>query len=1056
MLPTRIQRHVSTSTSVRIILALLAVALVLNLRPPSSAFAASTVTLDWNNVHQTIDGFGASGAFQRAAYLMNFPEPQRTTILNALFSQTSGAGLSIVRNIVGDGSPLGDGVPTIEPSLNNWVWTGDEGQIWLMQQAQTYGADRIMSTVWSPPAWMKTNGSVIGGSLSTSHYQHFADYLSRYIREYQSRFGMEIEVISLANEPCISVSYSSCCWTGPQFRDFIKNNLIATFAADGVTAKVMIGEKDSWSETIANESLADPVSAAAVDIVAGHHYSGSIVPFSNAISHGKQVWETEVSYFSGNDSSITDGIRWAREVHNFMRVDTNAFLYWWFVNEKTDGEGLVNINQSTHAYTLNKRLFTLGNYARFVRPDYVRFESTASPATGIYTTAYRDPDTGQFAVVVINENYSAQTIDLTPIGFSASSVTPYVTDSTRNLVQLANVPLTGISLAARSVTTFVGTVLLPTNTPTTTATPTVTATITRTPTRTSTLTRTPTVTLTPTRTSTITLTPTLTSTATLTATDTSTATQTSTITHTPTDTTTVTQTPTVTLTQTETSTETSTSTVTLTPTDTATVTQTPTVTLTPTETSTETSTSTVTLTPTETSTVTQTPTVTLTQTETSTETSTSTVTLTPTETSTVTQTPTITLTQTETSTETGTSTVTLTPTETSTVTQTPTITLTQTETSTETGTSTVTRTPTRTPTVTRTPSNTRTPTRTSTETLTPTDTETKTSTPTKTSTDTETLTPTGTTTATDTGTLTPSPSDTFTTTHTLTVTFTRTLTTSRTQTRTPTQTATNTATATATSTPTPIPTYTPTLSRSATLTLTFTPTPTETTPPLPGAFGKAAPGNASYALINPILSWDPSSNADGYEYCIDAIDNGACDSSWNSIGSATSVTINGLGNNHTYFWQVRAVNGNGTTYADGGIWWTFIARRRTFADVPIDHPLWVYIEAFYGAGITTGCGVNPLIFCPEQSVTRASMAVFLLRAMHGSSYAPPPADHFFADLPVAGKEWMEPWVDEFYRQGITTGCGTGPLIYCPESAVKRQAMAAFIVRAFGLPLPPPA
>ncbi len=466
----------------------------------TNARAAAGVTITWTDVHQTVDGFGAAGAFQRATYLMNMTEPARTTIVDALFSQTSGAGLSIVRNIVGDGSTLSDGVPTIEPSLNNWVWTGDEGQIWLMQQAQTRGVNRFMSTVWSPPAWMKDNNSFIQGSLATSHYQDFANYLSRYVREYNSRFGLPISVISLANEPCISVSYSSACWTGAQFHDFIKNNLTTTFQTDGVTAKVMIGEKDSWNETVDAESLADATTAARVDIVGGHHYSGTIAPFSNAASHGKSVWETEVSYFSSNDSSITDGVRWARETNDFMTTaNANAFLYWWLVSETTDGQGLVTINRSNNTYTLNKRLYTLGNFARFVRPGYVRIGSTASPLANVFTSAYKDPATGKFAIVVINDNSTAQTIDLLPSGFSATSVTPYVTDSTRNLVQLADVPLTNISLAARSVTTFVGTtgVISPTATPTRTLTP---AGPTNTPTRTNTpgiATSTPTRTLTP-------------------------------------------------------------------------------------------------------------------------------------------------------------------------------------------------------------------------------------------------------------------------------------------------------------------------------------------------------------------------------------------------------------------------------------------------------------------------------------------------------------------------------------------------------------------------------
>ncbi len=460
------------------------------------AQAAAGVSITWTDVRQTIDGFGASGAFQRATYLMNMTEPARSTILDALFSQTSGAGLSIVRNIVGDGSTLSDGVPTIEPSLNNWVWTGDEGQIWLMQQAQARGATRFFSTVWSPPAWMKSNGSIIGGSLSTSHYQNYANYLSRYIREYNSRFGLNMYAISLANEPCISVSYSSACWTGPQFRDFIKNNLISTFQNDGITAKVMIGEKECWDEAIANESLADSVSAARVDIVGGHNYCGTIAPFSNAASKGKKVWETEVSYFSNNDSSITDGIKWARRTHDFLaNANVNAYLYWWFVTEKSDGEALVQINRSNNTYTLNKRLFTLGNYSRFVRPGYVRIGSTASPITNVFTTAFKDPATGKFVLVVINDNSTAQTIDINPSGFSVGSVTPYVTDSTRNLVQLADVSPIGVSLAARSVTTFVGTAgaMGPTATPTIT------------PTRTNTLTpggATNTPTITPTRTNT--------------------------------------------------------------------------------------------------------------------------------------------------------------------------------------------------------------------------------------------------------------------------------------------------------------------------------------------------------------------------------------------------------------------------------------------------------------------------------------------------------------------------------------------------------------------------
>jgi hypothetical protein len=113
-----------------------------------------------------------------------------------------------------------------------------------------------------------------------------------------------------------------------------------------------------------------------------------------------------------------------------------------------------------------------------------------------------------------------------------------------------------------------------------------------------------------------------------------------------------------------------------------------------------------------------------------------------------------------------------------------------------------------------------------------------------------------------------------------------------------------------------------------------------------------------------------------------------------------------------------------------------------------------WIEQFYASGMTTGCAASPLRYCPEREVTRAEMAVFVLRAVHGASYEPPAASGVFSDLPVAGKEWMQPWIEQFYVEGITTGCASAPLRYCPEQSVTRAEMATFIDRAFAIPTLP--
>lgn len=116
-----------------------------------------------------------------------------------------------------------------------------------------------------------------------------------------------------------------------------------------------------------------------------------------------------------------------------------------------------------------------------------------------------------------------------------------------------------------------------------------------------------------------------------------------------------------------------------------------------------------------------------------------------------------------------------------------------------------------------------------------------------------------------------------------------------------------------------------------------------------------------------------------------------------------------------------------------------------FPDVTPDHWAADYIEQLYADGITTGCGGG--MFCPERPTTRAEMAVFIVRAVHGPGFVPPPAVGIFPDVPTW--HWAAPYIEQQYNDGITTGCGGG--LYCPERYVTRAEMAGFLVRGFNIP-----
>jgi uncharacterized repeat protein (TIGR01451 family) len=122
-----------------------------------------------------------------------------------------------------------------------------------------------------------------------------------------------------------------------------------------------------------------------------------------------------------------------------------------------------------------------------------------------------------------------------------------------------------------------------------------------------------------------------------------------------------------------------------------------------------------------------------------------------------------------------------------------------------------------------------------------------------------------------------------------------------------------------------------------------------------------------------------------------------------------------------------------------------------FADVAADHPFASWIEQLAREGITGGCATSPPRYCPDAGVTRAEMAVFLLRVIHGSGFAPPPATGVFADVPASNP--FAPWIEQLAREGITTGCSTSPSLYCPDDAATRGQSAVFIDRSFRLPVP---
>jgi glucuronoarabinoxylan endo-1,4-beta-xylanase len=380
---------------------------------------AGTAFVNFGSQAQAIEGFGGATAWM----------PQLTTTqANALFSNGSNQqiGLSILRVRI---DPAGSG---------NW---GTE--LANAQAARARGAI-VIATPWTPPASMKTNNNVVGGMLQTSSYAAFATYLESFVNFFASS-GVPLSAISMQNEPDANVTYESCSWTGATMDKWVANN------SSVLTVKLIMPESESFTTSFSDPALNDPNAVGHIGIVGGHIYGVTPKPYPNAVNKGKQVWMTE-HYISNN--GIAGALQVAKEINDSMSVaNYNAYVWWWVEDWPAESFsfGLIDANANVKPTGA-----AMGQYSKFIRPGYVRFNSTYNPSPNVFVTAYAGNN--HHVIVAINTGTAAVNQPFTLQGATVTSLTPTRTSSSQNLAQLGAVAVSNnaftYSLPGQSITTF--------------------------------------------------------------------------------------------------------------------------------------------------------------------------------------------------------------------------------------------------------------------------------------------------------------------------------------------------------------------------------------------------------------------------------------------------------------------------------------------------------------------------------------------------------------------------------------------------------------------------
>ncbi|MEY9893172.1 glucosylceramidase [Catenulispora sp. MAP5-51] len=414
---------------------------------------APTVVVDPTLTYQTMQGFGAAITDSSATVLSGLSPAARTATMRSLFDPVTGDGLDYLRQPIGGSDFVATTAYTYDDlsagqtdyAQRDFSIAHDQAQILpLLREAKAINPRlQIIATPWSPPAWMKTGDSLVGGRLidDPKIYQAYALYLLKFVEAYKAD-GVPVDTITVQNEPQNRTpsGYPGTdmpSWQeekviedlGPMLREAHLHTQILAYDHNwtehpndvAATPPDETADIDAYPENVLNSPAAKWVSG-----VAFHCYSGdpsAMTAFHNQFPD-KAIYFTECSGSQSSDpaNTFSDTLKWHTRnlTIGATRNWAETVVTWNLALDPSGGPHVGGCGTCTGVVTVgpgdtvtdNAEYYTLGHLARFVQPGAVRIASTSFGTTGwngqVMDVAFRNPDGGT-VLVAHNENDNPQT-----------------------------------------------------------------------------------------------------------------------------------------------------------------------------------------------------------------------------------------------------------------------------------------------------------------------------------------------------------------------------------------------------------------------------------------------------------------------------------------------------------------------------------------------------------------------------------------------------------------------------------------------------------------------
>lgn len=384
------------------------------------------IEVDSSQSYQTIDGFGFTLTGSSAQLINNMDLAQKEALLNDLFS-SAGIGISYLRISIGasdlspsvftyDDMPIGQS----DPTLSNFNLVKDKVHlIPILQQIKAINPNiKILGSPWSAPAWMKTNESMVGGSLKPAYYAVYANYFVKYIQAMKAN-GIQVDAVTVQNEPQHGGNNPSMLMNATEQADFIKNNLGPAFKDAAITTKIIIWDHNCDNPNYPISVLNDAVAKPFIDGTAFHLYAGDIAALSTVHNAhpDKQVYFTE-QWTSATGNFAAD-LNWhiKNVIIGSMRNWSKNALEWNLANDALFGphtpggctacKGALTIDGNS--VSKNVSYFIIAHASKFVPTGSVRIAS--SMVSTLPNVAFVTPQ-GKKVLIVLNDSGGQRTFNI--------------------------------------------------------------------------------------------------------------------------------------------------------------------------------------------------------------------------------------------------------------------------------------------------------------------------------------------------------------------------------------------------------------------------------------------------------------------------------------------------------------------------------------------------------------------------------------------------------------------------------------------------------------------